>query len=188
MDGQTLPIRLYPESEFTEIKNPYETWVEGGEVSDPNMFYGRWTLVDNLVSTLRNASTNKSVIIYGQKRTGKSSVLYWLKQQLNLPLLPIKFSIGEIIEGFSIENFLFWTILQIEGAFDELAQRGLPEISLPRPSEEAMRKNPQIVFHDYMAQLRKITAQQPAYQNIKLLLLIDEFSYIYTQNHEGTRS
>ena len=74
-------IRLYSEDEFEEIDNPYAAYAEGGVVGDPEMFYGREELIANVSKTIRESRTqSKCVVIFGQKRAGKSSVLYHLKK------------------------------------------------------------------------------------------------------------
>ena len=93
----TKSIKLYSNTEFKEIKNPYATYAQGSTVEDKDMFYGRDQLISVLLSSIRHASSAKSLVIYGQKRAGKSSVLYHLKQQLELPVIPVSFSIGDII-------------------------------------------------------------------------------------------
>jgi tetratricopeptide (TPR) repeat protein len=84
----TQSIKLYSNTEFKEIKNPYATYAQGSTVEDKDMFFGRDQLINVLLFSIRNASSAKSLVIYGQKRAGKSSVLYHLKQQLELPIIP----------------------------------------------------------------------------------------------------
>ena len=190
MPNLTLPVRLYPDTEFVEIKNPYATYAEGGTVKQEEMFYGREQMIQNLVSAIRNAPTNKSLVIYGQKRTGKSSVLYHLKQRLvkqrtESPIIPVDFSVGDIINDISVTNFLYRILQRIEVAFDDFAEQGYPVVAIERPTLAQLVESPDLVFHEYMTKFHKLLAKYPEYKGAKILLLIDEFSYIYGEIVRG---
>jgi tetratricopeptide (TPR) repeat protein len=182
----TQSIKLYSNTEFEEIKNPYATYAQGSTVEDKNMFYGRNQLINVLLSSIRNASSAKSLVIYGQKRAGKSSVLYHLKQQLEFPIIPVSFSIGDIIgNDFSVGTFLYRIIQCIEDAFEDLNDRGYPTVEIQRPTLEQLQQNSQLQFQDYMTNLRRSLKRIDAYKEAKIMLLIDEFSYIYGEIIRG---
>ena len=177
-DTQTLPIRLDRVTDFKEINNPYAAWAEAGEVTDPTMFYGRDLLIENLVTAITNAPAAKSLVIYGQKRAGKSSILYHLERRLQLPIIPVKFSIGDISD-ISVASFLYRIIQRLEAKLKFLAKEGFPGISIPRPSITEFQEHTELLFHDYMSELQTAMKQESAYQNARIILLIDEFTYIY---------
>ena len=181
----THSVRLYPTTDFKELDNPYETYAQGSTVENEDMFYGREQDIARLVSAIQNATSAKSLVIYGQKRTGKSSVLYHLKCKLQLPIISVSFSIGDIIENFSVATFLYRIIQCLEEAFEDLADNGKPSISLERPSLDALQQNAQLVFHDYMTKLQGMLKRSPEYRNTRIMLLIDEFSYIYGEILRG---
>jgi tetratricopeptide (TPR) repeat protein len=181
----TQSIKLYSNTDFKEIQNPYATYAQGSTVEDKNMFYGRDQLINVLLSSIRNASSAKSLVIYGQKRAGKSSVLYHLKQQLGLPIIPISFSIGDIIEDFSVGTFLYRIIQCIEEKFEDLNDEGYPAIEVQRPTLDELQQNSQLKFQDYMTNLRKSLKKVEVYKDAKIMLLIDEFSYIYGEIMRG---
>jgi tetratricopeptide (TPR) repeat protein len=182
----TQSIKLYSNTDFKEIQNPYATYAQGSTVEDKNMFYGRDQLINVLLSSIRNASSAKSLVIYGQKRAGKSSVLYHLKQQLELPIIPVSFSIGDIIgDDFSVGTFLYRIIQCIEDAFEDLNDQGHPAIDVKRPTLDELQQNSQLQFQDYMTNLRKTLKKVEAYKDAKIMLLIDEFSYIYGEIMRG---
>ena len=71
------------EDEFKEIPNPYTQYAEGGIVGDAEMFFGRDELIQNISQSIKEShNQSKSVVVFGQKRSGKSSVLYHLKKSL----------------------------------------------------------------------------------------------------------
>lgn len=181
----TQSIKLYSNTEFKEIKNPYATYAQGSTVEDKKMFYGRDQLINVLLSSIRNASSAKSLVIYGQKRAGKSSVLYHLKQQLELPIIPVSFSIGDIIDDFSVGTFLYRIIQCIEDTFEDLNDEGYPAIEVNRPTLDELQQNSQLQFQDYMTNLRRSLKKVEEYKEAKIMLLIDEFSYIYGEIMRG---
>ena len=80
---QNLSIRLYSEDEFEDIENPYARYAEGGIVGDEKMFFGREELIQNIAQAIRESrEQSKCVLVFGQKRSGKSSVLHHLKKSL----------------------------------------------------------------------------------------------------------
>ena len=115
----SLPIRLYSEADFEEIANPYAAYASGGVVSDPSMFFGRGELIANVANSIRYShGQSKCVVIYGQKRAGKSSILHHLKTRLeedtNLLILDIT-SIGSIYDENSPHSLIYqilWAIIQ----------------------------------------------------------------------------
>lgn len=77
-----LSLKLYSPSDFSEIDNPYSPIADGGPVPiTSNMFYGRDEFISNVAKSILN-SPSKQIIIYGQKRCGKSSVMLHLKKTL----------------------------------------------------------------------------------------------------------
>lgn len=55
--------------------NPYKETASGSQVSDDRMFFGRVKLVSDIVEVLRHPNGGQCFVLYGQKRSGKSSVL-----------------------------------------------------------------------------------------------------------------
>lgn len=176
-------IRLNSEQDFEEIENPYAPYAEGGIVSEPTMFYGRDELIENVARIIATSrSHSKCVVIYGQKRAGKSSILYHLKQKLkerkDLLVLDIG-NIGAILDEHSKVPFLYqilWTILRT--LKDAIADRvresnSLPDIPFPKDIEFYQHPSPLVFFRDIFEHFKRVTKE------IRVVLLIDEFSYIY---------
>ena len=139
------------------------------------MFYGRAVLIKNLRETILNAPSGKSVVIYGQKRTGKSSILYHLERQLADRFIPVKFSIGDIANEPSVKTFLYTIVQKLSNALVE----HFPEFEeAERPSLSDLTQSPELVFYDYMdSVIRKLKRDQ---RSARFILLLDEFSYLYS--------
>lgn len=184
-------IRLYSSDEYEEIDNPYATYAEGGPVNDLNMFYGRGDLINRTAQTIRGSSKqSKSIVIYGQKRAGKSSVLYHLQQELrkspNIMILDLG-NIGSIIDPNSKIHFLYqilWKILnELEYAIEDKVEEGYSNIELEIPGSLEFYEHPTplIFFNEIFDRFQRKTSRKDDWKEVKPVLLIDEFSYIYGQ-------
>ncbi|MBE0661146.1 MAG: AAA family ATPase [Bacteroidales bacterium] len=178
---ENLAIRLYSESEFDHIDNPYSGSTSSGAVEDEKMFFGRTEFINNIKNSILQ-STSKCVIIYGQKRSGKSSVLHHLKKQLNQSqnTFCISFSLGEIVENLSPLTFYYTVLSEIEDSLDALPKDNRVKPKFFAPTLDELEKAPSIIFNDYMKVFRTECASTVGWENKNLVLLIDEFTYIYT--------
>ena len=59
--------------------NPY---IAGAPVSGPEMFYGRDDVFAFIKRNLIGKHQDSPIVLYGQRRTGKTSVLYQLQRRL----------------------------------------------------------------------------------------------------------
>ncbi len=187
-DIQSFSIRLGSEQEFEEIENPYAAYAEGGIVGNPEMFYGRDELIANIAKALQSSKAqSKCVVIYGQKRAGKSSILHHLKAKLqsNGDLILDLGNIGSILDEHSGSPFLYqilWGILKkLEYATEDRVSAGSPPLDMKFPSDDEFynHHSPLILFKDVFERFRRSASKLPEWRNIRLILLIDEFSYIY---------
>ncbi|MGP2440524.1 tetratricopeptide repeat protein [Streptomyces sp. JW3] len=182
-EPRTLPLRLNDSQDWKPIRNPY---AEGAPVEDEQMFYGRGPLIQILVDSLERADA-KCVVIYGQKRVGKSSVLHHLQQALKPPVLAAKFSMGELATNLTHAGLLY----KISNAFyrrlEDLEDAGLPGLDLPRPvlREFIDSGSPQIHFDDYMRDILRRMHRSDAYRGWRMVLLLDEFTVLYGAIERG---
>jgi tetratricopeptide (TPR) repeat protein len=189
---RNFSIRLYSEEDFEEIQNPYASYAEGGIVGDPTMFYGRDELIENITQAIQKSrAQSKSIVVFGQKRAGKSSILYHLKQSLedgeNLLVVDLG-NIGSILDPQSQAPFLYqilWSILRKlkDAVEDAIEDRDLPPLTLTFPEDSEFYKHPSplVKFKDVFDRYERQTARTKGWQHIQAVLLIDEFSYIYGQ-------
>lgn len=200
-DVQSLSVRLGREEDFEKIDNPYQVWASSSTVTDPQMFFGRDEMLNNLVSAISSSLGVKSLVIYGQKRAGKSSILYHLEQRLTMPIIPVRFSIGDIqgsdtadsqdgdVNGNeSVSAFFYRVVYRIKSKFEALEEEGYPALNIEQPRFADIQQNPQPYFYEYMDNLKKALRREPRYKGAKLVLLIDEFTYIYSGIKRGSIS
>ena len=188
---ENLPIRLYSEDEFEEIENPYATYAEGGVVGDPEMFFGREDLIQNIAHAIQESRLqSKCVIVFGQKRAGKSSVLYHLKSLLqkekNLLILDLG-NIGAILDEHSSVQFLYQILrgilMKLEYAIEDQVDDGFSPLDLSMPSDREFYDHPSplMLFKDIFDRYKRLASKQEDWRNTRVVLLIDEFSYIHGQ-------
>ena len=188
-------IRLYSEEQFEEIENPYAAYAESAIVENKDMFYGRNELITNTARTIRNShSQNKCLVIFGQKRSGKSSILHHLKldlqQDKDLLILDIG-NIGSILDEYSSTPLLYqilWSIIRqfeyaLEDKFDENYSRIL--IDFPNDLDFYKHPSPLSLFKDIFERFKRNISKFDDWKKVRVVLLIDEFSYIYSQIVSG---
>jgi tetratricopeptide (TPR) repeat protein len=186
---ESFSIPLYRADQFEEIPNPYATWAEGGPVHDSEMFYGRTDLIHNLTEAIKESrSQSKSIIIYGQMRAGKSSILYHLKQKLeqepSLLVLDIG-NIGTLLDPHAkppIFHQFLWSILRcLKDALEDQFERGWPALALEIKTDEDFYTHPAPsgYFRDVFNSFKRKAMRTPGWSAVRPIILIDEFSYLY---------
>lgn len=176
-------------------RNPYTNF--GKRVEDCNMFFGREGIIEKIYSTLCPASNNNipdssiQYWLYGQKRCGKSSVLYHLSQKLNNN--DRAFCVEMSFLNVKSESQCYYKILDAINIklsnIREEAELGLvdenpsdiPDFALPEEfTNEAYVLDINKFKHlliDFKRSLRKSSNEK--WRNKELVVLIDEFSSVY---------
>ena len=193
------------ENEFESIENPYAAHAEGGIVGDPSMFFGRAEIIQRIAYIIRESqSESKYVLIYGQKRSGKSSILYHLKQLLqedkNLLILDLsyiapilwyedpdassqEFDKLDKLHTFPFRQFLKYILTALEFAIEDRVGEGASPMNLHIPMDEEFytHSNPLQCFEDIFRNFKRQISRQEDWNSIRVVLLIDEFQYIYAR-------
>jgi tetratricopeptide (TPR) repeat protein len=191
--NEQLSLRLYSEDEFETIENPYAPIADGGPVTDRRMFYGRDEFINNRITAILNADS-KQIIIYGQKRSGKSSVLHHLKQGLEATdkTFCISFSLGEIIRDLNEYTFYYKIIYGISRNLRLRKAKGddIPEFLCPIEEEFKLKypSNPANGFIELIEDFLIACSELENWKNRKLVVMIDEFTYLYTAIRSGSTS
>lgn len=186
---ENLSIRLYSQDEFEEIENPYAAYAEGGIVGDAQMFFGREELIQNIAHAIQESrSGSKCVVVFGQKRSGKSSVLHHLKESLqkdrNLLILDLG-NLGSIQDENShvpLLHQIFKRILtELEYAIEDRVDGGFSSLNLLVPGDSEFYGHPAPLqcFQDTFERLKRQVARHEEWRGVRAVLLIDEFQYIY---------
>jgi hypothetical protein len=177
---QTIPIRLGTADTFSPITNFYQAYSGGTIVDDPEMFFGRKQILARIEKQLVDGPLGQCFVLYGQKRSGKSSVLRQLERRINLPCLTVPVTLGEMDVKDAESSFVR---LCVDKLYDRLTidlgvePRAWIENSkiVDRPLDafkEAVRKTQDTLASEGLSAPR-------------LILLVDEFTYLYEYIEEG---
>lgn len=142
---------------MSEIQNPY---VAGNPVGNSNAFVGRIDILRNVLRILRRPQDN-ALLLYGQRRIGKTSILenlaYWLPQEGNYrPVL------------FDLQDKASWSVGKV---LQSLAQTLAYALKIESPD---LGENPEVFFQEVW--LPKILDTLP--DSSSLVLLLDEFDVL----------
>jgi len=148
------------------------------------MFFGRRELLDRIYSELTTGPLGQCFVLYGQKRSGKSSVLRQLAKRLGPPNLAVHLSLGTIDTAKAERSF-------VQACIDSLYERLVHDFDMtdvlehnwPRDSQvdaspiESFRRS--VFASSHLIQARK------GWRNVRPIFLIDEFTYVYEYIREG---
>ena len=155
---------------FEEIRNPY---IAGNPVEKDEVFLGRNDLIKNLVNSLIDDNT-RCVVIYGQKRSGKSSIFKHLKHKLEDKFIVLDFTAGSDITN---EQNFYRCVRDELSAYMEDNDF----------DSETIEKFEDFDVSDYLGFekfLRKAKREICKPADKELLLMIDEFTQIYNYIRE----
>jgi hypothetical protein len=174
-------VRLYRDEEFQHIENPYAPFSEGGPVDNAEMFVGRDQLLTRLENSLLSGSGSKSIVMFGQKRAGKSSLLEHLKRRLALRegVVPVCFSLQDVAPELTFPALLYRILTAIADALEELRFAGRSVPSFSPPGLDALSSNATLRFHDAMLPLVRELKRNSS--PLSLVLLVDEFTDIFKE-------
>ena len=177
LDYTNRAVRLYSKSHFTRVDQPYS-------ISMPatTWFYGREDVLETLADNLRTGTNHDtSMIVYGLKRTGKTSVVKRLIQNTlrtrgygttHLPIYTDLLLYPQVKEIKTEGEFLY---LLIEIIVSELTEEPWL-ISLPFDLTEMREEFYQQPYTAFSTRLKEIVQ---ALAGRHLILVLDEFSTLY---------
>lgn len=180
-EGSAWTVRLYSDKDFRLLSNPYAPFAEGGPVDDPTMFVGREDVLRRLENSLLSEFGSKSIVMYGQKRAGKSSLLEHLRRRLTIrsTVIPVCFSLQDVAPRLSV-TALFHRILQgIYEALEDLRMEGEAVPVFSPPDVNSLESHPTLRFHDSLSAL--VRSMKRSGKSFKIVLLVDEFTDIFKE-------
>lgn len=155
-----VAIIHYEEFPLAEIINPY---IAGAPVAEASMFFGREDVFDWIERSLSGRFVDHILVVHGQRRVGKTSVLKQLQHRLPKRYVPIFFDLQGRTHT-TLDRFLWWLAREIERVLKQ--DRG---ITIPKPDKEAFVNDPDFLDTQFLPRLRAVL------QNENLLLTFDEF-------------
>lgn len=166
-----LILTIYNSPEFYE-KFP-NRYIPGIPLKTSDMFYGREKLFETIVNDFHNTQRTHVHILSGQKRTGKTSILYQLKTRLGNDFLPVFLDFQGIPDS-GIENFLKW----IEESISEDLRKG--EVPFRELNRSEFQEGPMAHFRDiFLKEVVKSLGDR------RLILMIDELESLHDRIQRG---
>ena len=151
--------------------NPY---IAGNPVTGTEMFFDREDVFDFIRRTLVGKHRDNVIVLYGQRRTGKTSVLYQMHSHLDTRYLCIFMD----LHGFALQG--------LDGFLWELANHIIRvlrrdyQIALPRPSHEEFVADPRGFFeNEFLNQIWSAIGDR------HVLLMLDEAFRLQEQVEAG---
>jgi GTP diphosphokinase / guanosine-3',5'-bis(diphosphate) 3'-diphosphatase len=154
----------------TPTRNPY-----GPGLAEGSRFYGRETECKRISSLIADQDQSTAILLWGQKRIGKTSLLLRLKAQAQGDYLPIYIDMQGIRDVSTIQ-FLYQMMSNFSQAIRATTQDF--EQGITTPQLHRLRKDPLGHFDTFMAQVQKIL------QNQALVVILDEFQCLSTLRDE----
>jgi len=145
---------------MSEIVNPY---IAGAPVTEQRMFFGRQDIFQWIENSIAGQYADHILVIHGQRRVGKTSVLKQLGNQLPKRFIPVFFDLQGRTHT-TLDHFLWWLAREIVRVLKQ--ERGL---DIPPPDKGAFSADPEIFENQFLAGLRSMLGRDT------LLLTFDEF-------------
>jgi tetratricopeptide (TPR) repeat protein len=145
---------------MNEIINPY---IAGAPVLEQRMFFGREDIFQWIEHSIAGQYADHILVIHGQRRVGKTSVLKQLGNRLPKRFIPVFFDLQGRTHT-TIDHFLWWLAREITRVVNQ--ERG-SEIAIP--DKQAFSNDPEYFENQFL------TVLLPAIQKNSLLLTFDEF-------------
>ncbi len=144
----------------SELINPY---IAGAPVTEVRMFFGREDVFDWISNSLAGKYSEHILVIHGQRRVGKTSVLKQLGNRLPEKYIPVFFDLQGRTHT-TLDRFLWWLaretvrVLKMER-----------NIEVPIPQREDFARDPEYFENVFLPSLR------PVLEDKILLFTFDEF-------------
>lgn len=159
--------------EFKRIPNPY---VVGTPLQSDKVFFGRKKVLDFAVENLSAGEQNNALIFFGQRRIGKSSLLYRIQDSaLKTDFLFVYID----CQGFADADtgkLLYRICESIQSAASK------NQIALEAPDLEKFKANTFIELDSYLNKTER------ALESKKLVLMFDEYEYLEYKVKDGSVS
>lgn len=177
-------IRFENES-FVEIENKFRHASGGEELdADSDMFYGRESIIASILEAIV-ANRKNQIAIYGQKRSGKSSLLNKIMGKLESDVDNSVFCGKFNLQGLSDNepNPTMWILKEIATALTRgIRKKGIKSITQSTISNYFCKEqDPFNALRDFIEHLNNMDE----IKNSHFVVFIDEFTYLYQLIKEG---
>ncbi len=198
----SVKLSLQFEGEAERIRpNPY-AYFTGSPLSQENaaMFKGRSEYIKRTADSIMNTDLPKQIIIYGQRRSGKTSVLNFLKAELQKRgAFCIEFSLESLGKDIRVTGasdiFYAFIMARIAEAVQNIDESERPDFKYAKGE---YYKNEEKIYPEYcqsfevankftkdIVELQKAFDAIPRWKGHKIVLMMDEFTSVYSLIKSG---
>jgi tetratricopeptide (TPR) repeat protein/photosystem II stability/assembly factor-like uncharacterized protein len=156
------------------VTDPLNPYIAGSPVTDAKMFFGREDIFDWIQHSLAGQFADHILVIHGQRRVGKTSVLKQLPHRLPDRYIPVFFDLQGRTRT-TLDRFLWWLAREIVRVLKQDR-----ELILPLPEQEAFAQDLEYLESHFLPELRR---QLPDHT---LLLTFDEFDTLEEEEARET--
>jgi ligand-binding sensor domain-containing protein len=166
-------IRFYRLTQtFQRIPNPF---IVGHPVKSPEMFRGREEVFQFIIDNLSGPAPNRTLVLHGQRRTGKTSILYQLlRGRLGANFIPVLIDMQEMALLINNTGDLLG-----EMAHQLTRTARQANVSIVEPPEAAFAASPTRAFNRFLEALEENLGGR------RLVVMFDEFELIESKINEG---
>lgn len=143
-----------------ELVNPY---IAGAPVTEARMFFGREDVFEWIQSSITGQYADHILVIHGQRRVGKTSVLKQLGNRLPRRYIPVFFDLQGRTHT-TLDRFLWWLAREIVRVLKQDR-----DIEVPLPDKESFSADLEYFENRFLPDLK------PVLGGGTLLLTFDEF-------------
>jgi len=143
----------------SEISNPY---IAGAPVVESSMFFGREDVFKWIERSLAGKFVNHILVLHGQRRVGKTSVLKQIPNFLPRNYIQVFYDL-QGRTSTSLDRFLWWLASEITRTLKKEH-----DINIPRPDRKAF-EDTEYLISEFLPSLRPLLEDQV------LILTFDEF-------------
>lgn len=164
-------MQFADEANFVGEEHPFEdlenTYIAGPPLRTGEMFYGRQNIFEYIEKHLPAGKQQNLIVLVGERRTGKTSILYQLKNRLADPFLPVLVDL-QGAAGKDEDKFWYYLATSLYEAFTECG------ISLEKPELTYFRQSDSSVYfrNDFLKKAKNAAPDRVP------ILLIDEFDVL----------
>jgi len=177
---QNLILRINSAERHEDIPNPFRAYAGGLPVEQPGMFFGRSALIQEFTKGLGTPPGGMCYALYGQQRTGKSSVLEQVKARLiGEGAVVASMSMGTIDRRSMTLDFIEEILNQFRVQVDSMLPPELSGQLLARwPDEAAIEKRPLRSFQRARDAARSVL-RSAGRTGVPFVIVVDEFTYLH---------
>jgi guanosine-3',5'-bis(diphosphate) 3'-pyrophosphohydrolase len=171
-------VELIP---FLHVSTPVRQPIPPGQIYAPNpygpklalgtRFYGREIECQRISALLRQQEQNTTVLLWGQKRIGKSSLLLHLTAQPDEDFVLVFVDVQSVSDG-TTTHFLRHLMVRIRDVFNEKFPESMKDVTIPHLRR--MKRDPLTLFDAFLSFI------QARIQDHQMVLILDEFQCLWS--------